>query len=66
MSELYSPWSELSSSQEETIRTLEVSNPEFCIGIICGNCVITCYSGLRHLLECISRELDKAELVGKK
>ncbi|MDE6084273.1 MAG: hypothetical protein K2G11_07265 [Muribaculaceae bacterium] len=56
----------LSLRQEETIRTLEVSNPEFCIGIICGNCVITQYSGLRHLLEYISRELDNAELAAKK
>lgn len=57
---------QLSSNQEETIRTLEVSNPEFCIGITCGNCVITHYSGLRHLLEYISRELDNAELAAKK
>ena len=57
---------QLSSSQEETIRTLEVSNPEFSIGIICGNCVIAYYSGLRHLLEYISLELDNAELAAKK
>ncbi len=56
----------LSSHQEETIRILEVSNPEFCIGIICGNYVITHYSGLCHLFEYISRELDNAELAAKK
>lgn len=52
---------QLSSSQEEVIRTLQISNPNFCIRIVCGNCVATSYSGLRHLLECISSELDKAE-----
>lgn len=57
---------QLSSSQEKTIRTFVASNPEFCIEIICGNCVITCYSGLLHLLEYISRELDNAELAAKK
>jgi len=52
---------QLSSSQEEVIKTLEVSNPEFCIRIICGNCVVTNYTGLRYLLEFINTELGNAE-----
>ena len=52
---------QLSSSQEEVIRTLEISNPEFCIRSICGNCIVTNYTGLRHLLKFISSELDNAE-----
>lgn len=56
---------QLSSSQEKVIKSLEVSNPEFCISITGGNCVIMSYTGLRQLLEYISRELENAELAAK-
>lgn len=52
---------QLSSSQEKVIKSLEVSNPEFCISITGGNCVIMSYTGLRKLLEFITNELDNAE-----
>lgn len=52
---------QLSSSQEKVIKSLEMSNPEFCISVIGGNCVVMSYTGLRQLLEFISNELDNAE-----
>ena len=52
---------QLSSVQEKVIKSLEVSNPEFCISIKGGNCVIMSYTGLRQLLEFITNELDNAE-----
>lgn len=52
---------QLSSSQEKVIKSLKVSNPEFCISITGGNCVIMSYTGLRQLLEFITNELDNAE-----
>lgn len=55
----------LSSSKKESIKTLETSNPGLCIRTICGECVITSYSGLRKLLDIIVRELDNAEYTSK-